>query len=151
MLLGLNLDFLLKIGAIINLKELHLLATGATEKVPLEIKYTNTASHTISKVSAEVVEPISSIKNLHVPNTSDQRSLSKEHYLERLLVACPLLVQKQDAGCQNKQKLMAQPTHITLQMGELVLQTTTYTNQLETETKPKVWPSRFIYSVPHRK
>ena len=87
MLLG--LDFLLNIGANINLKELHLLATGATEKFPLEIKYTNMASHTISKVVAEVVEPISSIKNLHVPHASDERSLSKEHYLERLLVACP--------------------------------------------------------------
>ena len=48
MLLG--LDFLLKIGANINLKELHLLVTGATEKVPLEIKCTNTASHTMRKL-----------------------------------------------------------------------------------------------------
>ena len=134
MLLG--LDFLLKIVANINLKKLHHLATGATEKVLLEIKYTNTATHTISKIAAEVVEPISSIKNLHVPHTSDERSLTKEHYLERLLVACPLLlIKKQDAVCQNKQKLLPLPTHITLQMGEFVSQTTTYTNQLETETK----------------
>ena len=110
MLLG--LDFLLKIGANIILKELHLLVTGASEKVPLEIKYTNTASHTISKVTAKGVEQFPSINNLHVPHTSDERSLTKEHYLESFLVACPLHIEKQDAGCQNKQKLMAQPTHI---------------------------------------
>ena len=68
MLLG--LDFLFKIGANINLKKLHLRVTGATEKVPLEIKCTNTASHTISKFTAEVVEQISPINNLHIPHTS---------------------------------------------------------------------------------
>ena len=131
----LELDFLLKIGANINFKELHILVTGATEKVPLEIKYTNMASHTISKVAAEVVEPISSIKNLHVPHYSDERTLTKE----RLLVACLLLIENQDAGCQNNQKLMAQPqpTHITLQMA-----TTTYSNQLETDSETKSMPER---------
>ena len=53
MLLG--LDFLLRIGAGINLKERHLVVTGATEIVPLEIEYENTASHTISKITAEEV------------------------------------------------------------------------------------------------
>ena len=133
MLLG--LDFLLKIGANINLKELHLLVTGDSEKVPLEIKYTNTANHTISKVAGKVMESISSVNNLHVPHTSYERSLIKKHSLERQLVACPMLIENQDAGCQNNQKLVAQPTHITLQRGEFVSQTATYTNQLETETK----------------
>ena len=39
MLLG--LDFLLRIGAGINLKERHLVVTGATDIVPLEIEYEN--------------------------------------------------------------------------------------------------------------
>ena len=45
----LELDFLLKIRANINLK-LYLLVTGATEKVRLEIKYTNMASPPFQKL-----------------------------------------------------------------------------------------------------
>ena len=59
MLLG--LDFLLRIGVDINLKERHLVVTGATEIVPLEIEYENRASHIISKITSEEVEQIPAI------------------------------------------------------------------------------------------
>ena len=124
MLLG--LDFLLKIGANINLKELHLLVTGATEKVPLEIKCTNTASHTISKVTAEVVEQISSINYLHIPHTSESQQ-KDEYWRDRL--DYPLLFNNQDAGGHKYQKVVVSPVTMSN------LPTTGHTNHLETEAE----------------
>ena len=96
MLMG--LDFLLRIGAGINLKEQHLVVTGATEIVPLEIEYENRASHTISKITAEEVEQIPAViyklqerscHNLHpdeiyLPHNSYERPQKDTYCHERL-------------------------------------------------------------------
>ena len=124
MLLG--LDFLLKIGATINLKELHLLVSGATEKVPLEIKCTNTASHTISKVTTEAVEQISSINYLHIPHTSESQQ-KDEYWRDRL--DYPLLFNNQDARGHKYQKVVVSPFTMPN------LPTTGHTNHLETEAE----------------
>ena len=127
----LGLDFLLKIGANINLKELHLLVTGATEKVPLEIKCTNTASHTISKVTAEVVEQISSINYLHIPQTSESQQ-KDEYWRDRL--DYPLLFNNQDAGGHKYQKVVVSP----VAMPNLPTTGHAYHLEIEAESLPEL-------------
>ena len=64
----LGLDFLLRIGGDINLKERHLVVRRATEIVLMEIEYANRASHTISKITTEEVEHIPAmIYNIFTP------------------------------------------------------------------------------------
>ena len=143
MLLG--LDFLLRIGAGINLKELHLVVKGATEIVPLEIKYENKASHTISKITAEEVEQIPamiynlqerSCHNLHpdeiyLPHTSYERPQKDTYCHERL--DYPYLFNNQEVFGYADQGMVVSP--VTMLKGMSVLSTTGHTNQLETETK----------------
>ena len=128
MLLG--LDFLSKIGATINLKELHLLVSGATEKVPLEIKCTNTASHTISKVTAEVVEQISN-NNLHIPHTSES-SQKDEYCCDRL--DYPLLFNNQGAGGCGYQEVVVSP----VAMPNLPTTGHAYHLEIEAESLPEL-------------
>ena len=124
MLLG--LDFLLKIGANINLKELHLLVTGVTKKVPLEIKYTNTPSHTISKVTAEVVEQITSINDLDIPHAAEipQKDEYCHDRLEYLFLS-----NNQDAGGHKYQELVV--SSVTMSNSP----TTGHTDHFEAETE----------------
>ena len=143
MLLG--LDFLLRIGAGINLKELHLVVTGASEIVPLEIEYENRASHTISKITAEEVEQIPviiyklqemSCHNLHpgeiyLPHNSYERPQKDTYCHERL--DYPYLFNNQEVFGHADQGMVVSP--VTMLKGISVLSTTEHTNQLETETK----------------
>ena len=143
MLLG--LDFLLRIGAGINLKERHLVVTGATEIVPLEIEYENKASHTISKITAEEVEQITAIiynlqerscHNLHpdeiyLPHNSYERPQKDTYCHERL--DYPYLFNNQEVFGHADQGMVVSP--VTMLKGISVLITTGRTNQLETETK----------------
>ena len=69
----------------------------------------------ISKITAEVLEQIPSINNLHAPHTSDEWLPTKEHYPES--PACPL---KTKMLVVKAIRNVAQPTHITLQMCEFV-------------------------------
>ena len=139
MLLG--LDFLLRIGAGINLKERHLVFTGATEIVPLEIDCENKASHTISKITAEEVEQIPAIiyklqerscHNLHpdeiyLPHTSYERPQKNTYCHERL--DYPYLFNNQGVFGHADQGMVVSP--VTMLKGISVLST----SQLETETK----------------
>ena len=143
MLLG--LDFLLRIGAGINLKEQHLVVTGATVIVPLEIEYENRASHTISKITAEEVEQIPAIiynlqerscHNLHpdeiyLPHTSYERPQKGTYCQEKL--DYPYLFYNQEVFGHADQGMVVSP--VTMLKGISVLSTTGHTNQLETETK----------------
>ena len=143
MLLG--LDFLLRIGAGINLKEQHLVVTGASEIVPLEIEYQNRASHTISKITAEEVEQIPAIiynlqerscHNLHpdeiyLPHNSYERPQKDTYCHERL--DYPYLFYNQEVFGHADQGMVVSP--VTMLKGISVLSTTGQTNQLETETK----------------
>ena len=141
----LGLDFLLRIGAGINLKERHLVVTGATEIVPLEIEYENRASHTISKITAEEVEQIQAIiynlqersyHNLHpdeiyLPHTSYERPQKDTYCQERL--DYPYLFNNQEMFGHADQGMVVSP--VTMLKGISVLSTTWHTNQLETEIK----------------
>ena len=143
MLLG--LDFLLRIGAGINLKEQHLVVTGATEIVPLEIEYENRASHTISKITADEAEQSPAIiynlqerscHNLHpdeiyLPHTSYERPQKDTYCRERL--DYPYLFNNQEVFGHADQGMVVSP--VTMLKGISVLSTTGHTNQLETETK----------------
>ena len=143
MLLG--LDFLLRIGAGINLKEQHLVVTGATEIVPLEIEYENRASHTISKITADEAEQSPAIiynlqerscHNLHpdeiyLPHTSYERPQKDTYCRERL--DYPYLFNNQEVFGHADQGMVVSP--VTMLKGISVLSTTGQTNQLETETK----------------
>ena len=143
MLLG--LDFLLRIGAGINLKELHLVVTGASEIVPLEIEYENRASHNISKITAEEVEQIPviiyklqemSCHNLHpgeiyLPYNSYERPQKDTYCHERL--DYPYLFNNQEVFGHADQGIVV--SLVTMLKGISVLSTTGHTNQLETETK----------------
>ena len=144
MLLG--LDFLLRIGAGINLKELHLVVTGASEIVPLEIEYENRASHTISKITAEEVEQIPAIiyklqemscGNLHpgeiyLPHNSYERPQKDTYCHERL--DYPYLFNNQEVFGHADQGMVVSP--VTMLQGISVLPTTGHTSQLETERGP---------------
>ena len=122
MLLG--LDFLLRIGAGINLKEQHLVVTGATEIVPLEIEYGNRASHTISKITADEVEQSPAIiynlqerscHNLHpdeiyLPHTSYERPQKDTYCRERL--DYPFLFNNQEVFGHADQGMVVSPVTI---------------------------------------
>ena len=143
MLLG--LDFLLRIGAGINLKERYLVVTGASEIVPLEIEYENRASHTISKITAEEVEQIPAIiyklqemscHNLHpgeryLPHNSNERPQKDTYCHQRL--DYPYLFNNQEVFGHADQGMVVSP--VTMLKGISVLSTTGHTSQLETETK----------------
>ena len=143
MLLG--LDFLLRIGAGFNLKEQHLVVTGATEIVPLEIEYENRASHTISKITAEEVEQSPAIiynlqersghnvrpDEIYLPHTSYERPQKDTYCHERL--DYPYLFNNQEVFGHADQGMVVSP--VTMLKGISVLSTTGHTNQLETETK----------------
>ena len=144
MLLG--LDFLLRIGTGINLKERHRVVTGATEIVPLEIEYENRASHDISKITAEEVEQIPAIiyklqergcHNLHpdeiyLPHSSYERPQKDTYCHERLTY--PYLFNNQEVFGHADQGMVVVST-VTMLKGISVLSTTGHTNQPETETK----------------
>ena len=145
MLLG--LDFLLRIGTGINLKERHhRVVTGATEIVPLVIAYENRASHTISKITAEEVEQIPAIiyklqergcHNLHpdeiyLPHSSYERPQKDTYCHERL--DYPYLFNNQEVFGHADQGMVVVST-VTMLKGISVLSTTGHTNQPETETK----------------
>ena len=143
MLLG--LDFLLRIGAGINLKEQHLVVTGATEIVPLEIEYENRASHTISKITAEEVEQIPAIiynlqerscHNLHpdevyLPHTSYERPQKDTYCQEKL--DYPFLFNNQEVFGHADQGMAVSP--VTMLKGISVLSTTEHT---ETKRRPEL-------------
>ena len=152
MLLG--LDFLLRNGAGINLKERHLVVTGATEIVLLEIEYENRASHTISKITAEVVEQIPAMiynlqerschilhpHEIYLPHTSYERPQKDTYCHERLDYT--FLFNNRDVFGHADQGKVVSP--ITMLKGISVLSTTWHTNQLEPETKRRPGLNYFI-------
>ena len=116
MLLG--LDFLLRIGADINLKERHLGVTGATEIVPLEIEYANRAHHTISKITSEDVKQtpamiynlqerschILHLDEIYLYHTSSERPQKDKYCHERL--DSPYLFNNQKVICHTNQAMV---------------------------------------------
>ena len=134
MLLG--LDFLLRIGASINLKEQHPVDTGATKIIPLEIEYENRVSYNISKITAEEVEQITAIiyhlqeKSCHIfhpdeiylPYTSYERPQKDTYRHERL----DFLFNNQEVFGHADQGMVVSP--VTMLKGISVLSTTGHTN-----------------------
>ena len=123
----------------------HLVVTGATEIVPLEIEYENGASHTISNITTEEVEQIPAIiynlqkrschilhlKEIYLPHTSYERPKKDKCCPETQ--DYPFIFNNQKVIGHTDQEMVVSP--LTMLKVISVLSTAGNTNQLVTETK----------------